>query len=86
MIYKVYSIFDNAIKAYMPPVCYRSKGEMLREISNVINSQNGNGISLHPADYFIFEIGEYDDSNASFTLYDAPDKVGCAIEFKNSDA
>ncbi len=38
-------------------------------------------IGKHPQDFTLFEIGEYDDSTAKITTYDAPVSLGVAIEF-----
>lgn len=81
MIYKVYSIFDSKLEAYMLPQCRRSRGEVLREFTDAVNNDNpDNGIGKHPEDFHLFEIGEYDDQTGMVQSC-TPVSLGCAIEF-----
>lgn len=82
MIYKVYTVFDDKTGYYAKPIFASAKGEAIRsftEASNDITTQ----IGKYPEDFTLFEVGEYDDSNASFKCHETPHVVGKAIEFKS---
>lgn len=80
MQYKVYSIFDSKVEAYLPPLFFKSKGEFLRAFAEAANEPKSN-IGKYPADYTAFEIGTWDDSKCTFDLHKTPVSLGVAIEF-----
>lgn len=75
---QVYSVFDAAVKAYLPPFYVRAKGEAIRSFASAVNSSES-AISKHKGDYTLFLIGEYDDSTGLLTPCN-PDRVIGAIE------
>lgn len=80
---KVYSIYDSKVEAYLNPWFAQAKGEAIRALTELVNDSKTN-IGKYPADFTLFELGEYDNANAQFNLHSAPVSVGVAIEFKNS--
>lgn len=82
VIYKAYAIFDSAVGAYMTPFFRRSKGEVLRELTDLVNISSDNGIYRHPDQYFVYEIGTFDDSKGIVVMYTNPESLGCAVEFR----
>lgn len=80
MIYKVYSVYDSKAEAYMQPFYCQSKGQAIRSFTEVSND-NTSQIGKYPEDFTLFELGEFNDSNGRFTLYDASHPMGKAIEF-----
>ena len=85
MIYRVYSVFDSKVNAYMTPHFRRSKGEILREFSDVVNNKSDNGIYLHPEDFFLYELGSFDDNTGVLVMHANIESLGCALEFKKHD-
>ena len=83
MIHKVFSLYDSKIGSYMLPEYRRSKGEMIRALTNTMENPD-NGIARNPEDFFLYYIGEFDDESATFTQ-GAPESLGSALEFKKSD-
>ncbi|QCQ84932.1 nonstructural protein [Blackfly microvirus SF02] len=79
MILGVYSVFDNAAKAYLPPIFFRSKGEAVRGFVDAINS-DGHQFQKHASDYALFELGSFDDSNGFVQSFAAPIRVMSAHE------
>jgi hypothetical protein len=80
MFLKICTVYDSKAECYLQPFYCKSKGEALRsfiEISNDSKSQ----IGKYPEDFTLFELGEFDDSNANFRMYDAKVALGCALEF-----
>lgn len=82
MILKVYSIYDSAVQVWRSPLFARAKGEILRSFVEAVNKPDTE-FAKNPSDYILFELGSFDDSTGKFSLYDAPDRVGVAIEFVN---
>lgn len=80
MVYKIYSIFDSKVGAYMPPVMYRSKGEVLRALINTLRDDKSS-FAKYPADFTLFELGEWDDNSCKYSLHSTPESVGVLLEF-----
>lgn len=85
MITKIYTVYDSKLDAYMTPFFMQSKGAAIRAFSDTVNEPNS-PFYKHPADFTLFEIGEYDDATAKITSAQALQSLGTALEFKNSDA
>lgn len=60
MILHVFSVFDSAVQAYMPPFFERSHGAAIRAFANAFVDPNGN-FSKRPADYDLYALGTFDD-------------------------
>lgn len=80
MILRVYSVFDSKVGAYLPPIYFRSKGEAIRSFSSAVAKED-HEFCRYAEDYTLFELGEWDDSDAKFKLHLTPIPVGKAIEF-----
>lgn len=83
MNYKIYTVFDTKVGAYMTPWVSRSKGEAIRSITNELDNPNSI-LSKHPEDFVLFEIAEFDDQSAVVTPL-TPTACGVAIEFKKPE-
>lgn len=80
MIYKVFSVYDSKVEAFLPPLFFKSKGEFLRAFAETANDEKSN-IGKYPADYTAFELGSWEDSSANFDLHKTPISLGLAVEF-----
>lgn len=78
---KVYSVYDSKVECYFPPVYYRARGEAYRAFEDDCRNEKTN-LYKHPEDYTFFELGEFDDSNALFTLHEAKIPICTALEAK----
>lgn len=79
VLHKIFSVYDSKTGAYCAPFFMKARGEALRSFSDTAMGKD-TLISSHPEDFTLFELGEYDDSCAKFTLYDTPVSLGVAIE------
>lgn len=83
MIYKVYSIYDSKTEGYLQPFYQQTKGQAVRGFTEVVNDKSSQ-IGKYPEDYTLFELGDFDDTNCKFSIYDTPKSVGVGIEFVKS--
>jgi hypothetical protein len=67
MILEVFTVYDSAVKAYLPPFYGRSKGEAIRSFTEAVNDR-GHQFNKYPADYSLWHLGKFDDSNAAFKV------------------
>lgn len=79
MILKIFTVYDSKIGAYLPPIYLQSTGHAMRQFEDSVNEE-GHAFNKHPADYTIFELGSFDDSNSQFTLLDAKVPLATAVE------
>ncbi|QCQ84686.1 nonstructural protein [Blackfly microvirus SF02] len=61
MITKIYSVFDSAISAHLPPFFARSEGEAIRMIGQAVNDP-ASGFHKHAKDYTLVCLGSFDDA------------------------
>lgn len=80
MILKVYSVYDSKAEAYLSPMFFQTKGQAIRSFGEVANDSS-HQIGKYPEDFTLFELGEFNDSNCKFTMYDTPYSLGLALEF-----
>jgi len=81
MILKVFTVFDHAAKAYLQPFFLREREEAVRGFSEVVNDNN-HMFGRYPDSYTLFEIGEWDDSCASFRENETPEPLGNGVKYK----
>lgn len=77
---KIYCVYDSKVKSFGTPFFFKNNGEALRGFSEVANDQKTQ-IGKYPADFTLFEMGEYDEYIAKFNIFSAPVSLACAIEF-----
>lgn len=65
MILNAYSIFDRKALQYHPPFFASTDGAAIRSLRDLVSDINTT-VGRHPADYVLFLVGRYDDSNGSF--------------------
>jgi len=82
MILKVFSIYDSKAEAFSNPECIPSKGEAIRGFAAAANNPQTQ-IGKYPADFTLFEIGEYDTDTGTVTMSQHKQNWGTAIEHKS---
>lgn len=80
MVLKVYTIFDSAVGAYHRPFYCHGPGEAIRNFTLAAKDPQCT-IFQSPADYTLFELGEWDDHTGIFQMYQAHKSLGKALEF-----
>lgn len=79
MIYKVFSVYDSAIKSWGIPIFARSEGEIRRSFTDASNNLDSN-FCRYPQDFTLFCLGEYDDETAVFVTLECPSRLVAAYE------
>lgn len=79
MLKKVFSIFDEKAEAYLNPFYLDTTGLAIRAITDCVNDPN-HQFARHPADYTLFQLGEWDDTTGHFNADKRP--LGSLIEYK----
>lgn len=82
---KMFAVYDSKAEAYMQPFFMQSRGQAIRAWDGLVNDAKSE-MCQYPADFTLFELGEYDDSNGQVEMLDAKINLGCAIEFKKKPA
>lgn len=80
MIQLVFTVFDSAAGAYLTPFFMSSRGLAIRSFKAAANDGN-HQFGQYPKDYTLFHLGQYDDSDGSFSLVPTPEPMGKAIEY-----
>lgn len=65
MKYKVYTIFDMKVGAYMQPFFMRQNGEAIRAFTDLANDKSKT-IGANPEDFSLYYIAEFDDESGLF--------------------
>lgn len=68
----VYAIFDHKAKFYACPFYQQNDAVALRTATDLLANPETE-VARHPADYAMFKLGTYDDSNAKMELYPSPE-------------
>lgn len=79
---KVFSVYDSKVAAYRYPFFMQSSGQALRGFMELVNDGKSE-ISKYPADFTLFEHGEFDDITGVMISLKTPLSLGVAITFKN---
>lgn len=58
---QVYAIYDGVAGAFMTPFFMQTDGQAIRAFSDNLNSEDSM-LAQHPADFVLYNIGEFDDS------------------------
>jgi hypothetical protein len=79
------TVKDRAADAYGRPMFVPSAGVAIRSFSDEINRNNAeNQLYNHPDDFDLYELGEFDDNTAVFSLHDQPKLLSLGKQVKIS--
>jgi hypothetical protein len=77
----VYAIYDNAIQAFAQPFFMQTDGLAVRAFQDMVNAQEENNISLHPDQFTLFKLSQYEDQTGAF-IQTEPESLGNGLTFK----
>lgn len=75
---RVFAVYDEAVKAYMPPFFARSNMEAHRMFSSTVNGQEKSNLNMFPDQFSMFFLGEFDDELGQFNMPTAPQMLTTA--------
>lgn len=79
MITSMFSIFDSKAAAYGTPFFVPREAAAIRAFSDLANNKESS-VGLHPEDYTLYHIGDFDDELATFkAVTPRPLVVGAAL-------
>lgn len=79
MILKIFTTYDSKAKAFMAPFYMHEEGMATRIFQQAVTDET-HQFGKAPQDYTLFHVGQFDDSNATFTTQ-APISLGNGVEF-----
>lgn len=82
MKHKLFTVYDSAAKAYLPPFCLPEEGMALRTFKDCVNEPT-HAFSKNPADYTLFNLGAYDDNTAEITTNKRTIKLANGLELQD---
>lgn len=80
MKHKIFSVYDEKAEAYLPPFFLHMQAMAARTFADCCNDKK-HPWGQHPADYTLFQIGEFDDSKGLITPLLTPKSLGKGIEY-----
>lgn len=84
MIYTVFSIYDSKAEAYLPPFILPKIAQAKRAFADCVNSDS-HQFGQNPADYTLFELGQFNDEDGRFMLQRANISLGNGVEYRSED-
>ena len=78
---KLFSVFDNKAVFFQDPFVQRSVAEAIRAFTVACNDPK-TSLFLHPNDYVLFEVGEFDERTGVIVPCEPKINHGMAIEFR----
>lgn len=81
---RMVAIHDSKSESFGRPLFVRAYGEAERSFREVINDGQSD-YAKHPADFTLFEIGEFDDVSGVVTPLPAPRSLGNGVTFQVTD-
>lgn len=81
MIHNVYTIFDSAAAAFLPPIFLHRDEMAIRAIRDAAKNPQ-HEFARNPADYTLFCIGSWDDNTGTIELLPAMRNLGTALTIR----
>lgn len=76
---RAFAVFDVKAQVYMPPFFFAERGQGHRQFFDIVQNKD-HPIGLHPEDYSLFEVGQYDDATGLLEPYKGPELVCTALQ------
>ena len=79
---KVFAIFDVKVEAFLAPMVFPTNGQAIRAFGDTVRKPETT-FHMHPEDFQMFYLGEFDDVLGKFVCPTAPVSIASAMEFVN---
>ncbi|WNK13610.1 MAG: nonstructural protein [Microvirus sp.] len=81
---KLFTVYDSKTENYLRPFTMLTKGEAIRGFAETANDPQSQ-ICKYPADFTLFELGEFNESTGMISLLESKINLGLALDFKNKE-
>lgn len=82
MIDQIFTVYDEKAEAFLPPFMLPKIQMAIRTFTDTVNNPETQ-IFLHPEDYQLFHLGEFDNTSATYQLLSSPKPLGNGLQFKS---
>jgi len=79
VIYKIFSVRDSQVEAFLQPFFSPTTGSAIRSIAEVVNDPQ-HTFNKHAADYALYHLGDFDDTTGAITPNPIPQVVNALID------
>lgn len=79
----VYAVRDNKMESFGKPIIMENNAVATRAFGDIITSDKQSMMSMHPADFSLYLLGEYEDSTGKFYNLDCPTLLATGSDFLN---
>lgn len=81
---KLFQIYDSKSETWVYPTPHPARGQAIRSFSDGVNDHRtpNNVLAAHPADFTLFEVGEYDDRTGIVSMYESRISVVNGLDVK----
>lgn len=83
-IQKMFAIYDKKATAYRFPHFLVTVGQAIREFQDAVNNPQTE-IARHPADFALYHLGDFNDSNGNLQGLAVPAHIEEAINLKTAN-
>ena len=77
---QIFTVFDQKAEAYLPPFFLPAVGMAKRTFADCVRDKD-HQFGMHPEDYTLIHLGEFEDSTGEITMLNPPKILGTGIEF-----
>ena len=79
----VYSIRDCKMESFGIPVLIENDSVAIRQFGDIITKGNDNLMSIHPSDFALYKLGDFDPVTGKFINLDCPVILANGADFGN---
>lgn len=77
----VYSIRDNKMGSFNVPVLIENDAVAIRQFGDLISRGGDSVMSIHPSDFTLYLLGQYDSNRGRFKNLDCPVALATGSDF-----
>ena len=81
----VFSMYDEAAKAYTHPFFFHNRALGQRAFQDAVNANDGSNVAKHPDQFTLFVIGEWDDTEGSLVPLIPMESLGNGLSYKDKE-
>lgn len=85
MINYIFTIHDVKADAYLPPFFLPTEAMAIRTFGDCIADKE-HAFGMHPSDYTLFVIGDWENTSGIITLYEVRNSLGNGVEHMRKES